>query len=179
MIEYTLFSILFRYFEMQLQLASQTQLPMFLHDRNTKGDFIAILSKLPSTNRKGVVHCFTGTDAELKLYLDHGLYIGVTGASFKTAQQVATMKKIPAERLLIETDAPYCGIVPKYEGYKYINTKIPFKQVSDWTKGFPILGRNEPCHIVQVLEVLSNSRNEDAHALATTIYNNTTNLFFP
>lgn len=138
---------------MQLDIAEKTGLPLFLHDRNTGGDFLKILADNKKKFTKGVVHSFTGTEAELDAILKFDkcqLSVGVTGASFKTPEQLQMISKIPLNRLMLETDAPYCGIAPKYAGYVHIKTHIPMKTMDKWQKGFPVFSRNEPCFIMYV-----------------------------
>ena len=105
-----------KYFQLQLELAIELQLPLFLHMRAACDNFESILkpvlSKLP---KKGLVHSFTGTADELKKMLDLGLDIGVNGCSLKTAENLEVVRQIPLDRLQIETDAPWvslcCSIV--------------------------------------------------------------------
>lgn len=111
-------------YEAQLQLAVEVQKPLFLHERMAFERFIAVtdpyLNKLP----KAVVHCFTGTLAEAKVYLDKGFYLGFTGA-ISDANRFAHLKEVlefvPLDRIMIETDAPFMlpKNVPKRELTKY------------------------------------------------------------
>ncbi|AZA53447.1 TatD family hydrolase [Chryseobacterium sp. G0201] len=98
----------------QLELAIEVDKPLFLHERSAFKKFNEItdeyLSKLP----EAVVHCFTGTLEEAKVYLDKGFYLGFTGAisdekRFKHLEDV--IKYIPLDRMMIETDAPF--MLPK------------------------------------------------------------------
>lgn len=97
-------------FEAQLELAVTTQLPLFLHQRDAHERFIAILKPyLPRLSRI-VVHCFTGVEHELRDYLDHDLYIGITGwvCDERRGQHLhSLLPLIPDNRLMLETDAPY------------------------------------------------------------------------
>ena len=68
-----------KYFERQFELAEMTGLPMFLHDRNTSGDFAKMVIKHRKRFNQGVVHSFTGTSEDLRTYLDLGLYISING----------------------------------------------------------------------------------------------------
>lgn len=151
---------------------------MFLHSRNAHQDFLDIIRQNRDRFVAGVAHCFTGSKDEAAAYLDQGLYIGITGCSLKTADNIEVMKTIPSDRLLLETDAPWCDIRPTHAGFKHIRTKFESKKKEKWEKGVCVKGRNEPAHIVQVLEVVAASRGEDAQSLAEVIYDNTLNLFF-
>ena len=97
-------------FEAQLELAIELQKPAFLHQRRAHDDFERILHNASSKLKGGVVHCFTGDDRELDRYLELGLCIGITG--FICDERRGThlqqlVRRIPAERLMIETDAPF------------------------------------------------------------------------
>lgn len=97
--------------EKQLQIASDLDLPVIIHDRESHEDIMNILIKYKP---KGVVHCFSGSVEMAKEVLKLGMYIGLGGAvTFKNAKKpVQVAKEIPLERLLLETDAPYMTPVP-------------------------------------------------------------------
>ena len=167
-----------KYFEKQLWLAKEMQLPLFLHMRNAAQDFIDIYSKYMGDIKGGVAHCFTGTAEEAKQLLDLGLYIGLTGCSLKTEENLEAMKVIPSDRLMIETDAPWCEIRNTHAGSKQIKTQFPAKKKERWEMNHCVKGRNEPCHIIQVLEVIAAVRGEDIIELSEQIYLNTEKMFF-
>jgi TatD DNase family protein len=98
------------WFVQQIQAANSLNLPMIFHERDSGGRFLEILKSHFNPHRKGVVHCFSGNDADLASYLDLGLYIGVTGIvtiETRGAELRKLVSDIPLDRLLIETDAPY------------------------------------------------------------------------
>jgi TatD DNase family protein len=100
-----------RCFEAQCQLACDTGRPLFLHDREAHTRFLGILKAFrPHLKRGGVVHCFTGTAAELRAYLDLDLHIGITGwiCDERRGRHLRTLvRDIPRDRLMLETDAPF------------------------------------------------------------------------
>ena len=101
-------------FEEQIKIAIDTNKPLFLHQRDSHDDFIKILRKYSSDINKSVVHCFTGTKEQLNDYLELDCYIGVTGWICDAKRNIElrkTIKNIPLERLMIETDCPY--LIPK------------------------------------------------------------------
>ena len=99
-----------RAFEWQLQLAAECGKPVFLHQRDAHADFVALLRNHRPALTAGVAHCFTGTAAELDDYLALGLSIGITGwfsDERRGAHLAELVARIPEQRLLLETDAPY------------------------------------------------------------------------
>ena len=97
-------------FEKQIELAAETQLPLFMHQRDAHDDFFAILKSHRKEISKAVVHCFTGNQKMLEDYLDLNLHIGITGwiCDERRGQHLQELlPKIPADKLMVETDAPY------------------------------------------------------------------------
>lgn len=97
-----------KYFEAQLDLAVDIQLPLFLHSRAASEDFERLLApRLPKLPKKGLVHSFTGTSEEMNRLVALGLDIGVNGCSMKTEENLEVVKAIPLDRIQIETDGPW------------------------------------------------------------------------
>ena len=99
-------------FAWQLELARNLSLPVVVHTRDARDDTLAIMREAPDVI--GVMHCFTETWDMAKAALDMGYYISMSGiVTFKNAAQVQEVaSKVPADRLLIETDAPWLAPVP-------------------------------------------------------------------
>lgn len=98
-------------FEQQLELAAQLQKPVVIHQRDSWNETLDILKQY---SVKAVLHCFTGGVAELSEVLAMGHHVSFTGiATFKNAADVrAAAKMAPADRVMVETDAPYLAPVP-------------------------------------------------------------------
>jgi TatD DNase family protein len=147
--------------------------------RNACDDFVEIVKRNRSKFRNGVVHSFTGSSDELRALLQLDLYIGINGCSLKTAENLKVIAEIPNDRLMIETDAPWCDIRNTHAGAKFVKTHWPQKDKKKHEKGKWVKGRNEPCAIRQVMEVVAGVKGEDLNGLAHQIYNNTQQVFFP
>ncbi|KAL3666856.1 hypothetical protein V7S43_007806 [Phytophthora oleae] len=99
-------------FRAQVALACELKMPLFVHEREAHASLVEVLQpfiesgQLPPT----VVHCFTGTEKEMKKYLEMGFYIGLTGFVCMKPRGLAVkniISDIPIGRLMIETDAPF------------------------------------------------------------------------
>ena len=101
-------------FSMHIEIAKELSLPLYLHQRNAHSDFIRIIKENKNAFPKFVVHCFTGTQEELDEYLELGAYIGLTGWICDAKRNIdlrKSIKNIPIEKMMIETDSPY--LIPK------------------------------------------------------------------
>lgn len=111
-----------------------------------------------------------------------GFYIGINGCSLKNENNLDVVKALPNDKILLETDAPWCEIRTTHASNKYVNTKfetVKKQNKQKWQKEVLVVGRNEPCTIIQVLEVIAGVKGEDAEKLSEIFYNNTMKVFFP
>ncbi|HTQ36710.1 MAG TPA: TatD family hydrolase [Steroidobacteraceae bacterium] len=132
-----------RAFAGQLELAVELRLPVFLHQRDAHADFMAVLRDYRPRLRDGVAHCFTGQRNELEDCLAMDLAIGITGwiCDERRGQHLLPlMPLIPAERLMLETDAPY--LLPRS------------------LRPAPATRRNEPAFLVEVAMTVARARGE-------------------
>ncbi|KAK1985188.1 TatD family hydrolase [Colletotrichum cereale] len=116
--------------QLDLVLETKPQLPLFLHSRAAHDDFVRLLKekfggRLEKLEKGGVVHSFTGTIEEARELMDLGLYIGINGCSFKTEENCEVVRQIALDRMMIETDGPWCEIRPSHFGFKYLIEKKP------------------------------------------------------
>lgn len=101
-------------FRTHIKAAIKANLPLIIHTRNAQKDTISIMKEEGASNARGVMHCFTETYDMAKQAIDQGFYISFSGIiTFKNADDIReTVKKIPLESILIETDSPYLAPVP-------------------------------------------------------------------
>ena len=168
-----------KYFEAQLDLAVDIQLPLFLHSRAASEDFEKLIApRLAKLPKRGLVHSFTGTLEEMQRMVGLGLDIGVNGCSLKTEENLEVVKAIPLDRIQIETDGPWvsdilhsalnpiiilannmkCEIRPSHASSKHLQGVPPLPKAvkkEKWQKGCMVKGRNEPVAIVQVAHVIA------------------------
>ena len=171
-----------KYFEPQLDLAVELQMPLFLHSRACSEDFERILkSRLDKLPKRGLVHSFTGTIAEMQALVDLGFDIGVNGCSLKTEENLAVVKEIPLERLQIETDGPWCEIRASHASSKHLQDSglnIPKAVKKEkWQKGLMVKGRNEPCTIPHVAHVIGKVKGIPVDQICEVAWNNSTKMF--
>ncbi|MBP0980231.1 MAG: TatD family hydrolase, partial [Oscillospiraceae bacterium] len=98
----------------QLQLAREVDLPVVVHSREAGADTMRIMKENRAEQVGGVVHCYSGSRESCKQLVKMGLYIGFTGViTFKNARRaLESLKVVPLDRLLIETDCPYMAPEP-------------------------------------------------------------------
>ena len=179
-----------KYFQFQFELAKEFDLPLFLHSRNSREDFYEILKRNVKHLRKGaVVHSFTGTREEFEelLALDDKIYIGVNGCSLKTEENVNVVQSIPLNRMLLETDAPWCAVKKTHFGNTFLEGEnsnriqtlfgTPVKP-KKWQKGSMIKDRSEPCQIATVCEIVAGCKETSYEDVAEACYRNSRDLFF-
>lgn len=138
-------------FERQLEIAKRVGLPVAIHTREAEGDTEAIVDgSVP-----GVMHCYTSSWDLAKVMLDRGFFFSASGIiTFKNSDELReTFAKIPIDRIVIETDAPYCA-------------PVPFR------------GKNaEPAMVTQTARVLADIKNLQLEDLGVILRDNTKRLY--
>ncbi|XP_040582276.1 LOW QUALITY PROTEIN: deoxyribonuclease TATDN1-like [Lepeophtheirus salmonis] len=173
-----------KYFDMQLEHFGNNgcDLPLFLHSRNSSKELLEILNRHKSKfTKSGVVHSFDGSLEEANSILDAGYYIGINGCSCKTEENIEVIKELPIDKLMIETDCPWCEVRPSHAGHKYISTRfgdVPTVKKNNWKHGAIIKNRNEPMFIVQVLEIVAGVKGLNPQEVADVIFETTDRVFF-
>ena len=100
-------------FEVQLEWAKQLHLPLSIHCRNAFDKMVKILGRKQDGGLRGVMHCFTGSEEEARVYLDLGFHLGLGGVTtYKNCGVKDFLPHLPLDRIVLETDAPYLAPVP-------------------------------------------------------------------
>ncbi len=135
-----------RLFAAQLSIAKELDLPLVVHCREAVDDAVAMLRQAGFDGRPVVFHCFTGTAPEAERIATHGWRISFTGiVTFPNAAPLQSLaRQYPADRLMLETDAPYLSPVP-------VRSVRP----------------NEPAHLVHTARFLAELRGESFETLAS------------
>ena len=131
--------------------------------------------------KRGIVHSFDeGLEICMKL-MSLGLYIGINGCSLKTAENLEVVKDIPLDRLILETDCPWCDIRPTHASMQYVTTTFPTKKEKQYTrelgKEFCVKNRTEPCHVAQIAEVIAGIKGVDVEEVVNVSCQNVYDLF--
>ena len=147
-----------KWFHRQLEIATELNLPMIFHERDSNGRFLEILKTHNAEKLSGVVHCFSGDQNELEQYLNLGLYIGITGILTIKGRGARLRKlapNIPSNRLVVETDAPYLVPAPEKNHCR----------------------RNEPAFVRSVMLKLAEVRQDPLDRLSEIVWKNTCRLY--
>ena len=141
-------------FETQLEWAKQLDLPLSIHCRNAFEKMERILEKKQDGGLHGVMHCFTGTEEEAKVYIDLGFHLGLGGVTtYKNCGVKEYLPNLPLDWVVLETDAPYLAPVP--------------------CRG----KRNEPAFLVHTAQRIAGILQIPVEELAETTTNNVKTLF--
>ena len=99
--------------EIQLDWSKQLGLPLSIHCRNAFDKMVKILDKKQDGGLRGIMHCYTGTEEEAKVYLKLGFHLGLGGVTtYKNCGVKDYLPNLPLDRIVLETDAPYLAPVP-------------------------------------------------------------------
>jgi TatD DNase family protein len=166
----------------QLLLAQTTGLPIFVHNRNTGTDLYEILRQHEPKFTKAVIHSFDDTYELAMKFISlkgdsGGIYIGINGCSLKTEENLNVVRQLPLDKLMLETDCPWCDIRPTHASFVHVKTKFPTKPEKKWEDGYCVKSRTEPCHIIQVAEVIAGVKGCSVEDVANACYQNSLNFY--
>lgn len=140
-------------FEAHLELAAETGLPVIVHSREADAETTALIRRF-SGRARGVLHCFAGGPSLLTAGLDAGWHVSFSGlVTFKRYDGAELVRRVPGERLLIETDSPYLSPVPR--------------------RG----RRNEPAMVAHVCRAVAELRREAVEDVARVTYTNACSVY--
>lgn len=150
-----------RAFAAQLELAVETGLPVFLHERDASSDFGDLLARYRDRLTRAVVHCFTGNAYALDRYLEMDCHIGITGWICDERRGLELQKlvsRIPENRLMVETDSPY--LLPR---------TLPARKIRG--------RRNEPSFLPHIGAFIATLREQEISELACQTTFNAVNFY--
>jgi TatD DNase family protein len=174
-----------------LDVARATGLPLYLHNRESGHDLHELLSGY-GDGLKGIVHSFDETMEIAEKFISLGLYIGINGCSLKTPENIETVRRLPLDRVILETDCPWCDVRPTHAGWVHVRTKThPSIKEKKYTRdlgkggregeggggGYCVKNRTEPCHVAQVAEVIVGVRGIDVEEVVRVCGRNVHDLF--
>lgn len=137
----------------QIEWANKYQKPVALHVRNAYTEMFEVLEK-HSVDRRGVLHCFSGTLSDAKRAVDMGYMLGIGGVvTFKKNELAKIVAELPLQNILLETDAPYLAPTP-YRGK-----------------------RNESAYVLNVAQTVAEIKNTSLEQVAETTLQNAVELF--
>ena len=143
-----------RAFAQQLAIANELALPVIVHTRDAEGDTRAMVTEAGNAGVRGVLHCYTGSHALAEAALSVGWSVSFSGiVTFRKWADDALIRFVPADRLLVESDAPYLAPVPN--------------------RG----KRNEPGWVAHTAARVAGARGEDVESLARRCSDNARRLF--
>ena len=168
-----------------LDVSRATGLPLYLHNRESGHDLHELLSGYYGTGLiRGVVHSFDETIDVAEKFISLGLYIGINGCSLKTPENIETIRRLPLERVILETDCPWCDVRPTHAGWEHVITKTyPTIKEKKYTRdlggggGYCVKNRTEPCHVAQIAEVIAGARGIDVGEVVRVCGKNVHDLF--
>jgi len=138
-----------------IEMARETGLPLVVHDRDAHQEIVDLLRSEGRGDLRGVIHCFTGDDEAAAKFLDLGFFLSFSGIiTFKNADPLREVaKKMPLDRMLVETDSPFLAPVP-HRGK-----------------------RNEPAFVRQVAETVAQVRRLSLETVIAATTHNARQLF--
>lgn len=135
------------------------------------------------------MHSFTGTAEEMERMVKLGLYIGINGCSLKTEENLEVVKRVPLDRLMLESDGPWCEIRPSHASSKVLKEaqemldmigEVPRTAAvkkERWVKGKMVKSRNEPAATALVAVVVAMVKGITLEEVCEAAWKNSVELF--
>ena len=170
------------FFDFQLNLAKQQDLPVIIHHRQSHDKIMPFLKRY-QLNKAGIIHGFSGSYQQAKGYLDLGFKLGVgsTITYSRAKKTINTLKRLPLESLVLETDAPSMPLSSEVMGLEVIgkeeltNSEKTAQEKPETATNSPA---NSPVNLIKIFEVLSAIRAESAEEIANQLERNIEQVFF-
>lgn len=173
-----------RTFKRQLDLfvADTFDLPLFLHCRAAFDDFVEVVKPyLLNLPRRGLVHSFVGSAAQMKELVAMGFDVSVNGFSFQDRESLEMVREVPLENLQIETDAPWGEIPAGSDVAKRYLVNAPAlpqsKKKDKFEMGLMVKGRNESCTMERVAFVVAGLKGITVEEVAEAAWRNSVKMF--
>jgi len=162
------------FFDFQLNLAKQNDLPVIIHHRQSH-QYIVPMLKQYKLARSGVIHGFSGSYQQAKDYLDLGFKLGIgsTITYSRAKKTINTVKRLPLESLVLETDAPSMPLSPEVMGPEVVRKEFIAKEAI--SQEAPA---NSPVNLIKIFDVLTTIRTESSEAVAEQLEHNIEQVFF-
>jgi len=173
------------FFDFQLNLAKQQSLPVIIHHRQSH-QYIVPLLRQYKLAQAGIIHGFSGSYQQAKDYLDLGFKLGVgsTITYSRAKKTINTIKRLPLESLVLETDAPSMPLSPEVIESDVTDSVVMHSEVTDKeTTSKVVLTQelspaNSPINLIKIFEVLTMIRAESTEQIASQLETNIEQVFF-
>lgn len=164
------------FFDFQLNLAKQQNLPVIVHHRQSHDKIMPFL-KQHLLDKAGIIHGFSGSYQQAKAYIDLGFKLGIgsTITYSRAKKTINTIKRLPLESLVLETDAPSMPLSKEVQPNKAIDEKRIELSLVDLRVISPA---NSPVNLLKIFEVLATIRTENMKEIATQLEYNIDQTFF-
>jgi TatD DNase family protein len=169
-------------FERHFELCASTRLPMFVHSRGCHQETIATLARRRHDLSGAVVHSFDGSLDEMRAIVELGIFVGINGCSLRTQASIDVAAQIPVEYLVVESDAPWCGLKPTHASAPFVRLwpsapSVKKEKLAGQEGLCMVKDRNEPAAVLSTLSVLASVRGVDVQDLAQAVWDNSNRLF--
>ncbi|MCJ8293166.1 MAG: TatD family hydrolase [Colwellia sp.] len=166
------------FFDFQLNLAKQQDLPVIVHHRQSHDKNMPFLKRY-QLNKAGIIHGFSGSYQQAKGYLDLGFKLGVGSTiSYSRAKKtINTIKRLPLESLVLETDAPSMPLSSEIMGVEVRAKDVLANSAQAEQEKHPAPA-NYPVNLIKIFELLTTIRPESAEEIASQCERNIEQVFF-
>jgi len=173
------------FFDFQLNLAKQQSLPVIVHHRQSHHYIVPLLKKYKLA-QAGIIHGFSGSYQQAKDYLDLGFKLGIgsTITYSRAKKTINTVKRLPLESLVLETDAPSMPLSIEVMAPKVITPELMISETNNSeSTGKEVLTQeispnNSPINLIKIFEILTMIRSESAKQIASQLETNIEKTFF-